>query len=119
MTNRSPEVDAWFATYENPQKELVQAVRDTLLDADERLGEAIKWKAPTFVYQGNLASFFPRSTQHVTLMFHTGAALPDPHDILEGDGPVARSVKIRDHDDLADKTEALRDLVAAWIESKG
>jgi hypothetical protein len=119
MTNRSPEVDAWFATYENPQKELVQAVRDTLLDADQRLGEAIKWKAPTFVYQGNLASFFPKSTQHVTLMFHTGAAMPDPHGILEGAGPVARSVKIRDHDDLADKTEALRDLVAAWIESKG
>lgn len=119
MNNRSPEVDAWFDTYENPQKDLVQAVRTVLLDADDRLTEAIKWKAPTFVYQGgNLASFFPKSTQHVTLMFHTGATLPDPDRILEGDGEVARSVKIRDHEDLADKTPALRGLVKAWIESK-
>lgn len=119
MDNRSPEVDAWFHTYENPQKELVLAVRDVLLDADERLGEAIKWKAPTFVYRGNLASFFPKSTQHVTLMFHTGATLPDPHGILEGDGEVARSVKIRDHEDLIDKTPALRGLVTAWLDARG
>lgn len=118
MSNRSAEVDAWFDTYENPQKELVQAVRTALLDADERLGEAIKWKAPTFVHKGNLASFFPRSTNHVTLMFHTGATLPDPSGILEGDGEVARSLKIRDHEDLANKTEALRQLVAAWIDSR-
>ena len=118
MNNRSPEVDVWFDTYENPQKELVQAVREALLDADARLGEAIKWRAPTFVYRGNLASFFPKSTKHVTLMFHTGATLPDPYGILEGDGQVARSVKIRDHEDLAEKTEALRELVTAWIESR-
>jgi hypothetical protein len=118
MSNRSPEVDAWFGGYENPQKDLVQAVRTVLLDADDRLAEAIKWKAPTFVYKGNLASFFPKSTKHVTLMFHTGATLPDPDRILEGDGEVARSVKIRDHEDLADKTPALRGLVTAWIESK-
>ena len=118
MSNRSPEVDAWFEAYANPQKDLVQAVRTVLLDADERLAEAIKWKAPTFVYQGNLASFFPKSTKHVTLMFHTGATLPDPDGILEGDGDVARSVKIRDHKDLADKAPALRGLVTAWIASK-
>jgi hypothetical protein len=118
MSNRSPEVDAWFETYENPQKDLVEAVRTVLLDADDRLGEAIKWKAPTFVYQGNLASFFPKSTKHVTLMFHSGATLPDPAGILEGDGEVARSVKIRDREDLAAKAPALRGLVTAWIESK-
>lgn len=118
MDNRSPEVDAWLDAYENPQKELVLAVREVLLGADGRLGEAIKWKAPTFVYKGNLASFFPKSTKHVTLMFHTGATLPDPYGILEGDGEVARSVKIRDHQDLADKTTALRGLVTAWITSR-
>ena len=118
MSNRSPEVETWFDSYENPQRALVLAVRAVLLDADARLGETIKWKAPTFVYKGNLASFFPKSTQHVTLMFHTGATLPDPGGILEGDGEVARTVKIRDNADLADKTKALRGLVTAWIESK-
>jgi hypothetical protein len=117
--NRNPDVDAWFATYDNPQKDLVQAVRTVLLDADERVTETIKWQAPTFVYRGNIASFYPKSKQHVSLMFHTGASLPDPDGILEGTGETSRVAKFVDADDLAAKTDALRGLVAAWIAAKG
>ncbi len=45
MSNRNPDVDVWFEAYENPQKELVQAVREAILEADPRVTEAIKWKA--------------------------------------------------------------------------
>jgi hypothetical protein len=48
-------------------------------------------------------------------MFHTGAALPDPHGILEGDGETSRSLKIIDHDDLVAKTSALQGLVRSWV----
>ncbi|KGN30331.1 hypothetical protein N802_09405 [Knoellia sinensis KCTC 19936] len=118
MTNRNPDVDAWFATYENPQKDLVQAVRNVMLAADSRLGEVIKWKAPTFVYKGNVASFFPRATRHVTLMFHTGASLPDPQGIFSGEGETGRSVQIADRADLDAKSEALQGLVRAWIAAR-
>ena len=94
MIRHDPAVDAWFDRYENPQKGLVLAVRDVVLQADPRVGECIKWQAPTFTYRGNMASFFPRAKQHVSLMFHTGAALPDPGGILEGEGATSRSLKI-------------------------
>lgn len=119
MDNRDPDVDAWFETYDNPQKELVQAVRRTILDADPRVTETIKWKAPTFMYKGNLASFYPKSTKHVSLMFHSGAALPDPTGLLEGEGDTSRVARFLDDGDLAAKTDALRGLVDAWIELKG
>lgn len=118
MDNRSPEVEAWFETYDNPQKELVQAVRSIILDVDSRMSEAIKWKAPTFVFGGNLASFYPRSRQHVALMFHTGASLPDPSGLLEGEGDTSRVARFSDAADLATKADALRDLVRAWVSSK-
>jgi hypothetical protein len=118
MDDRNPEVDAWFETYTNPQKELVQAVREVILDADPRMSEAIKWQAPTFMYKGNMASFYPKTTKHVSLMFHTGASLPDPEGLLEGEGETSRVVRFLDADDLAAKTDALRALVAAWIESR-
>jgi hypothetical protein len=114
-TNRNPDVDAWFAAYTNPQRDLVQAVRDIVLDADPRMSEAIKWKAPTFMYKGNLASFYPKSTRHASLMFHSGASLPDPTGLLEGSGDVSRVAKFLDADDLDAKADALRGLVAAWI----
>jgi hypothetical protein len=31
---------------------------------------------PTFTFEGNLASFCPRSKQHASLMFHAGAHAP-------------------------------------------
>ena len=65
VVRHDPEVDAWFDRYDNPQKNLVLAVRDVVLEADPRVGECIKWQAPTFTYQGNIASFFPRSKKHV------------------------------------------------------
>lgn len=119
MSQRNLEVDAWFDRYQNPQKDLVQAVRDVVLGADDRVSEAIKWQAPTFMYRGNIASFYPKATRHVSLMFHTGASLPDPAGLLEGEGETSRVAKFADADDLESKAEALRGLVRAWIEAKG
>lgn len=116
---RNPDVEAWFDAYDNPQKDLVLAVRDVVLDADDRVTEAVKWKAPTFVYKGNIASFYPKTKSHVALMFHTGASLPDPEGLLEGEGETSRVARFTDVDDLAAKADALRGLVRAWVASRG
>jgi hypothetical protein len=116
---RSADVDAWFERYDNPQKELVQAVREAVLDADPLVGEAVKWQAPTFVYRGNIASFYPRSKAHAALMFHTGASLPDPEGLLEGEGETSRVARFADLADLARKRQALQALVRAWVDRQG
>jgi hypothetical protein len=118
MDNRNADVDAWFASYTNPQKDLVQAVREVVLGADPRVTEAIKWQAPTFMYAGNIASFYPKATKHVSLMFHQGASLPDPNGLLEGSGDTSRVAKFTDAQDLAGKADALRALIRAWIAAK-
>ena len=112
-------MDVWFEAYENPQKELVQAVREAILDADPRVTEAIKWKAPTFMFKGNIASFYPKTKTHASLMFHTGASLPDPSGLLAGEGDTSRVARFESIDDLEAKRPALHALIAAWIDSKG
>jgi hypothetical protein len=112
---KDPTVEAWFEKYENPMKPLVLAVRDLILEANPRMTETIKWQAPTFVYKGNLASFYPKSRQHVSLMFHTGAQIPGNFPSLEGSGEVSRVMKFIDLEDLRGKEEELKAIVAAWI----
>lgn len=111
---RSPEVDAWFDAYDNPQKAGVQRVRELVLAADPRVTECIKWKAPTFVYKGNLASFFPRSKKHVSLMFHQGALIPGDHPLLTGDGATRRTARFASLEDIEAQADALRAVVRAW-----
>src|SRR5690242_11981523 len=96
-------VDDWMAKYDNPQKPLVEAVRQLVLKADKRIGETIKWQAPTFVYKGNLASFYPKARAHVSLMFHTGAKIAGDFPSLEGSGDTSRVLKIADVADLKQK----------------
>ena len=69
--------------------------------------------------KGNIASFYPKSVKHVSLMFHTGAALSDPSGVLEGAGDTSRVLRVLDYDDLSAKAEALRGLLANWIALKG
>jgi hypothetical protein len=113
------EVDAWMAAYDNPQRALVQAVREAVLAADPRVGECIKWQAPTFTYKGNIASFFPKAKAHVSLMFHKGGTIPGTFPGLEGDGPEARTFKIADAADLAARRGDLQTVVRAWCAMKG
>lgn len=114
--SRSKDVEAWFAKYDNPMKDVVLRIREIVLAADARIGECIKWQAPTFTYCGNLASFFPKSKQHASLMFHTGAKIPGRHRLLEGSGDTGRVLKISS---VAAANAAKRDierLVKAWCD---
>jgi uncharacterized protein YdhG (YjbR/CyaY superfamily) len=95
-------------------KPVVQRVREIILEADPRIDECIKWQAPTFTYQGNLASFFPKSKQHASLMFHLGAQIPGTHPRLKGTTATGRVIKLAT---IAEANAAKKDLVAivkAW-----
>ena len=116
---KNPDVDAWFATYDNPQKDTLLAVRDVVLAVDDRMDECIKWKSPTFTFNGNLASFNPRSKKHTSLMFHVGATIPGDHPVLEGGGDTARYINFASLDEVEAKRAALEDVVRAWMAWKG
>ncbi|MFJ4165783.1 DUF1801 domain-containing protein [Microbacterium sp. NPDC089698] len=118
MSNRNPEVDAWLAAYDNPQRDLVAQVREVVLGVDPAITEAIKWQAPTFIFRGNIASFFPKSKKTVTLMFHQGATIADPGGLLEGDGAVSRVARFADAAELEAKREALTAIIRAWVDDR-
>jgi uncharacterized protein YdhG (YjbR/CyaY superfamily) len=113
---RSAEVEAWFARYDNPMKEVVLRMRDIILGADARIEECIKWQAPTFTFNGNLASFFPKSKQHASLMFHVGAQIPGRHPRLEGGGDTSRVMKIGSLAEASAARVDLERIVKAWCE---
>jgi len=114
----SPEVEAWLVRYDNPMKEVVAAMRDAILASDSRVGECIKWQAPTFTYRGNIASFFPKSKKHASLMFHKGGEIPGKFPNLVGDGKETRSFKVESLADLKAKKTELAAIVRAWCDMK-
>lgn len=108
-------MDAWLEGYVNPQRELVAKIRAFILGCDPAVSEVVKWQAPTFMYKGNIASFFPRAKKNVALMFHQGASLRDDNGLLEGEGEVSRVARFTDDADFEAKKDALRAVILEWI----
>ena len=116
--NPDPEVSAWLETLDHPLIDVIQAVRTTILAADGRITETIKWKSPTYMFEGNLVSIDPKAKKHVTLLFHRGAEIPGVHPELEGGGKLARYIRYPDLGSATAGEEGLRSIVRAWCDSR-
>lgn len=113
--NRNPQVDEFLQKNANPLKAEIQRVREIILDVNPMITETIKWSVPTFMYKGNIASYYMNSKKHVSLMFHTGASIPDEYQLLEGEGPVSGVAKFNDMADIERKKIGLQSIIKAWI----
>lgn len=114
----NPDVDAWFEALDHPLKNAMLRVRAVILGVDDRIDEVIKWKSPTFVFEGNIASIDPRTRAHVNLMFHQGAKLPGSHPALEGGGGTVRYLRFADLREVKARERDLEAAIRAWIELK-
>ena len=114
--NRNPDVDAWFEAKEHPLEDAMQAVRSVIL-ADDRVSESIKWQTPTFAYEGNIVSFNP-AKKLVSLLFHRGAEIPGEHPRLEGEGKLARTMRFADLADVEAHSDELAAAIEAWCDWK-
>ncbi len=113
----SPDVDAWFEQKPHPMEPAMQRVRQIILGTDDRITETIKWSTPTFMFEGNIASFNP-AKKFVSLLFHTGAKIPGSHPGLEGGGDTARVMRFADADDVEAKRDQLESVIRAWCDWK-
>lgn len=111
----NPEVDEYLKKKDHPLTSEIQRVREIIMSTDDRIEETIKWSSPTFMYKGNIASYFMNAKKHVSLMFHKGALINDPNGLLEGDGKEARTAKFSDLEDVESKKSALEAVIKEWI----
>lgn len=84
---KKPDADKvaeYMAALEHPLKAEIEAVRTIIKSADSRIGERIKWNAPSYYYTEDLVTFQLRATEHVHLVFHYPLIETVPSPILEG-----------------------------------
>lgn len=107
------EVDAWMAGYLNPMKDVVQRLREIVLATDDRIEECLKWSYPTFMYRGPLATFFPSSKRHASLMFHRGQSIHGDFPHLTGNARAARTFRVAS----VEEAEACREELTSIVEA--
>ncbi|MCB9311002.1 MAG: DUF1801 domain-containing protein [Lewinellaceae bacterium] len=113
--NKNPIVDEYLEKINHPLTEEIQLVREIILSTDKDIEETIKWNSPTFMYKGNMASYFMNAKKHVSLMFHKGALINDKTGLLKGDGKEARTAKFENIEDIKKRKKDLQLVVKEYM----
>lgn len=79
---------------------LVQALREAVLGLDPCVSEQVKYGGLLFSAGQPFCGVFSYA-RHVSLEFGDGAALPDKHQVLEGQGKLRRHIKLATMQDLS------------------
>ncbi len=112
----------------HPLADVMQALREIILGVDPEIAEHIKWNAPAFYYNGQMADFdakeykrdlavyHVRKNDQILLVLPTGAIIEDTSGILEGnyaDG--RRMVTLKHMDELNAKKDGLQAAIKDWL----
>lgn len=118
------DVEAFLVSLAHSFEKEIREIRQMILGADARIGEGIKWNAPSFRTTEFFATFHLRAKDGVQVILHLGAkkretpgfAIEDPASLLEWLGKDRASVKFRDAKDIQAKRAAFVNVIRQWIE---
>ncbi|AZI26239.1 DUF1801 domain-containing protein [Pedobacter sp. G11] len=111
------EVDHYMSQLVHPHKTEIALLRSIIIDANSKLEERIKWNAPSFFYQKDMAAFNLRAKGYVQIIFifYDGNMLHEPS-ILQGEWKDRREARFYNLDDIEGKKPALEQFINKWIE---
>ena len=90
------DVDIYVFQLPQPQQEIVQRLRDFIIQNYPELREVLRWHVPVYSLNGtNHLLGIQVFKKHVNLNFFQGAQLYDPRGILTGNGKQVRHVSFR------------------------
>ena len=118
-------VDAFLEDLDHPLKAEIEAVRALIRGADKRIGEAIKWNAPSFHTGEHFATLKLHPPKAVQVVFHTGAKvkpgakpldIDDPSGLLKWAAPDRAVATFPNMKDVKAHKAALVAIVRQWLE---
>lgn len=118
-------VTALLKTLDHPLKPVIESIRATLLKADSRVTEGIKWNAPSACCHGWLATFHLRAKMGVVLVLHHGAkvrgdatlseTIKDPAKLLQWASADRAMIIFTSAGDFQQKQAALKSIIKQWV----
>ena len=114
--SRTDKVDAFLRELNHPLTAEIEAVRSIIKGVNKDIAEEVKWKAPSFNFQGEyLVTFNLRDVKRIHLVFHNPQISKVKSKLLEGDYVDRRMAYFADMQDIKTKKplleKALKDLI--------
>jgi hypothetical protein len=108
-------VDEFFQRLKHPFKAEMEAVRKIICEASPKIVEDVKWGGPSFDYKEPMATFNPRVTAYVAIIFHKGEILAKKSQLLEPAPKGKAYVKFHSMEEVRKNKSTLQNVVREWI----
>ncbi|MFN8674635.1 MAG: DUF1801 domain-containing protein [Candidatus Sericytochromatia bacterium] len=124
--NNSLGVNNYIENSKPEIKDLLQEIRETILESSNEIDEYIKWNSPSFFYKGFIREFNPKEykrdlivfniRKEVMLVLPTGNIINDTSGLLQGNFKDSRKIIIfKDITDFRAKKAFLKQIIIKWI----
>ncbi len=121
------QVTAHIQKLEPQVAEVIEAIRQSILQVHPTIAEHIKWNNPSFYYNGPMKPFDPKEYKRdiavmnlykgrIMLVFPSGAKVNDPSGLLQGnyaDG--RRTCVFKDLTDFKNQEQHLHSILLKWL----
>ena len=108
-------VDEYMNSISHAFKKEMEEVRNIIKNTDKRIGERIKWKAPSYYYKEDLVTFNGWATKNVHLVFHHPYIVKIKSGLLEGDYKDRRMAYFTDMADIQSKKKELERIMKELV----
>lgn len=123
------QVADFFADLDHPLRSAMEKVREIILAADDAITEQIKWKGPSFCYNGDDRVTFNVRDDAILLIFHRGAKvkdstgagrlIEDPTGLLQWITDDRATIKLTSEGEVDQKSSYLKKVIQLWIAAAG
>ncbi len=120
----SPAVSALIESMLDPARAMVFEIRKTIMKANPKITEGIKWNSPSFYWNGWFATVNARKGTEVMLVLHHGpaastdskvrSAVSDPSQLLKWHSADRASITFTNLKMLQESQSALAAIVKEW-----
>lgn len=108
-------VDEFVSKLKHPLKKEMELVISIIRESSKKLEEDVKWGGPSFDYKEPMATFNPRITEYIAVIFHKGELLNDKTGLLEP-GPKGKAyAKFRSMEEVKKHKANLQKVVKDWV----
>ena len=118
-------VDEFMRTLEHPSKKLIEAIRNSILNADRSINEGIKWNSPSFLTNEHFATMNLREKSGIGIILHLGAKkrdlpaggihIDDPSKLLKWLGKDRAMMVFASLGDFSRTSDACERIIKQWI----
>jgi hypothetical protein len=109
------QVEYFMIASNNPLKPEMEALREIIKKASKKLGERIKWNAPSYYYQDDIVTFGPQRPGKIMLVFHHPLVVKIKSELLEGEYKDRRLVYFTDMKEIGSKKKELSRIIGEIV----